>query len=108
MGAAHVLALPGNRTAERGGEEGLLLPVLGRHIDIFEEMIDALIGQDLNVELIHGRFDGRFAAQSVIKTFFSVGLEFGARGLIDEGVGDIFLDERDGGFLSAASEKEHR
>jgi len=108
MGAAHILALPGDWTAERGGEEGFLSPVLGRHVDIFEEMIDALIGQDLDVELIHGRFDGCFAAQSVIKTFLAVGLEFGARGLIGESVGDIFIDLGDGGFLCATGQEEHR
>jgi glycine/D-amino acid oxidase-like deaminating enzyme len=88
--------------SDRGGM------VLGGHIDVFEELVDALIGQDLDVELIHGRFDGRFAAQSMIKTFFAVGWEFGARGLIGESVGDIFIDIGDGGFLSATGQEEHR
>lgn len=62
VATAHILAGVSDRPSENHGEEGLLFGDLSVHVDSFEKVRDARVGEDFAVEEIDGGFDGGGAA----------------------------------------------
>lgn len=62
VAGAHILAAVVGGSAEDHGEEGFLLADLLIHIDVIEEMGDAIVGEDLAVEDIDRSVDGGSSA----------------------------------------------
>ena len=63
VAAAHILAGVNDRSSEDHGEEGFLFGDLSVHVDSFEKVRDARVGEDFAVEdrrrgcrlVVHGR-----------------------------------------------------
>lgn len=95
VGGAHVFTTPRNRATESGGQEGFLFAVLAGHVDFFEEVFHAFVGQDLDVEGIHRGIECGVTTEAVIEALLAILFELSEACLGRKGPLAAFVVEGD-------------
>ena len=68
----HVFAVIHHGSAERVSEKFPLFTPLARHVNVSEEVLDAVVCKHFLIKQIHGCIDGRASTDVIVKDSFSI------------------------------------